>query len=198
MMVKRNIWVLVVLMTALLVLNGCGALAAMVVNPGKDKMSDYNISADNQSLLQMYAEKGYRVNIGKFTDASKSNETVKCRLMTSVHPPKDETYAKYIELAFQKEFAEAKLYDTRSKIILSATIDEIKGGTVYGDAYWSFVLTLASSNGKSYRLTSTYEYASSVTAAYACSDMYRTFPLAVQKLIRDALKDPGFSGLLQH
>ncbi|GEM_PF-3399148 len=196
MIIKRNIWLLLVLM-ATLVLNGCGAIAAMVVNPSTDKMLDYNVSVENQSLLQTYSSKKYRINIGKFTDASESNKTVKCRLMTSVHPPKDESYAKYIEHAFQKEFTDAKLYNPRSNVTISATINEIHGGTVYGDAYWSFDLTLASSNGVSYRFKSTYEYESSISAAYACSDMYKTFPLALQKLIHDAVTQPKFARLLQ-
>ncbi len=196
MIIKRNIWILFILMSAL-VLNGCGAIAAAVINPNTDEMLDYNVTATNQSVLQTYAGKRYSMNIGKFTDASEHNKTVKCRLMTSVTPPKDETYAKYIEHAFQKEFTKARLYNPRSPIIINTTIHKIDGGSVYGNAYWAFDITLTSSNGVSYRFKSRYEYESSMSAAYACSDMYKTFPLALQKLIHDGITDPKFVRLLQ-
>ncbi len=195
-MIKRNIFLVLALVGAL-VLNGCGAVAALIVNPSTDKMLDYNTSVENQLLLQHYRAKGYKVNIGNFTDLSKSNKMVKCRLMTSVVPAKDETYAKYIEHAFQKEFTDAKLYNTHSDVIISATINEIDGGTLYGNAYWSFDITLSSSNGTNYRVKSTYEYVSSISAAYACHDMYKTFPIALQKWIHDALKHPKFEKLLK-
>ncbi len=196
MIIKRNILIVLILFGTL-VLNGCGAVAALIVNPSTDKMLDYNTSADNQSLLRDYRAKGYKVNIGNFTDVSGSNETIKCRLITSVTLPKNETYAKYIEHAFQKEFTDAKLYDPHSDVTISATIHEIDGGTVYGNAYWSSDITLTSSNGTSYRFKSTYEYESSISAAYACSDMYKNFPLALKKWIHDALNHPKFEKLLE-
>jgi len=178
-------------------MNGCGAIAALVVNKGNDKMLDYNISKENQALLTNLAKDGYRVRFGEFTDASESNETIKCRLMTSVHPPKHETYVQYIQHAFEKEFTASGLYDERAKTVITATINEIEESSVYGDAYWSFEVTLRSSNGKKYTVKSEYEYDSSITAAYACEEMHKTFPLALQKLIHDAIKNDQFIKLLQ-
>jgi len=177
-------------------MNGCGAIAALVVNKGNDKMLDYNISKENQTLLTSMAKDGYRVRLGEFTDASESNETIKCRLMTSVHPPKHETYVQYIQHAFEKEFKASGLYDEHTRTVITATINEIEGSSVYGDAYWSFEVTLRSSNGEKYTVRSEYEYESSITAAYACEEMHKTFPRALQKLIHDAIKDLKFKSLL--
>lgn len=193
---KRKILIALIMLGAL-VLNGCGAVAALIVNPSTDKMLDYNTSIDNQLLLQDYSAKGYKVNMKKFIDVSESNKTIKCRLMTSVAPPKNETYATYMEHAFQKEFKQSNLYDPRSDIDLSATIHKIEGGTVYGNAYWTFDMTLVSSNGRKYRFQSIYKYESSISAAYACSDMHKTFPLAVRKLIYDAVNQANFLSLLE-
>ncbi|MCF6244962.1 MAG: hypothetical protein L3J43_07980 [Sulfurovum sp.] len=192
---KRKIFITLIIMSVF-VLNGCGVIATLIVNPSADKMLDYNTSVENQLLLQNYSAKGYKVDMETFIDVSECNKTVKCRLMTSVTPPRNETYAAYIEHAFQKEFKLAKLYKPRSDISLSATIHKIEGGSVYGNAYWSFDMTLASSNGIHYRFQSVYKYESSISAAYACSDMYKTFPLALKKLIHDAVKHPKFETLL--
>lgn len=194
---KMKIKFLLVLIMGTFVLNGCGVLATLIVNRSTDKMLNYNTSIDNQLLLGNYAAKGYKVGLKKFIDVSECNKTVKCRFMTSITPPKNETYATYIEHAFQEEFKQAKFYDSRSKVILSATIHKIEGGSVYGNAYWSFDMTLVSSNGIDYRFQSMYEYESSISAAYACSDMHKTFPLALQKLIEDAIKHPKFAALLE-
>ena len=193
---KQTITVLLIVLAAF-TFNGCGAIAALVVNTNTDKMLDYNTSAKNQSVLKAYSKEGYRINIGHFTDASESEKTVKCRLMTSVEPPKNETYVAYIEHAFQKELTSSKLYKSNAKVTIVATINEINGISTYGNAYWSFDITLKSSNGESYRVMSKFEYNSSISAAYACADMHKTFPLALQKLIHDAITDPKFRTLLQ-
>jgi hypothetical protein len=178
------------------VLSGCGA-AALVVNPHSETMHDYNLSSENQILLNAFADKGYRVKLGEFTDLSESNKTITCRLMSDVHPPKDESYRSYIAHAFEKEFKTSKLYDAHAPVTIDTKIEHIEGSSVYGDAYWKFDITLTSSNGAREHIVSTYTYESSISAYYACHEMYRTFPLAVQKLIGDVLKDPGFATLLQ-
>jgi predicted Zn-dependent protease len=194
---KSAISVFFVFMT-LLLLNGCGGMAVMVVNTNTDKMHDYNSSTSNQAILRNLSKKGYRVNVGDFVYADKDEKTAKitCRLMTSVAPPKNESYAKYIKHAFQREFRSAKLYDPHAAITIRTNINKLEGGTVYGDAYWLFDITFISSNGKSYHLISKYIYSSSITATYACKEMHKTFPFALQKLIHDAVKNPGFIKLL--
>jgi hypothetical protein len=184
---------------ALLSLNGCGGAAVMVVNTDTEKMHDYNLSASNQTTLRGLSQRGYRVNLGdfKYVNKDEENATVKCRLMTSVTPSKNETYTKYIEHAFQKEFKRAKLYDPRTGITIRADINKLEGGSVYGDAYWLFDITFISSNGERYHLLSKYTYESSITATYACKEMHKTFPLALQKLIHDTVKSPKFMKLLQ-
>jgi len=179
-------------------LNGCaiGAIASMIVNKGDDSMPTYTASKENQTLLTSIATEGYNVNLGTFKNADENNKSVKCRLMTNVKPPKDTTYKKYIKHAFETEFKAAKLYHTHSNVLITATIDEIKGSSMYGNAYWSFVITLSSSNENHYKVKSKYTYDSSFRAPSACKDMHKTFPLALQKLIHDAIINPKFKTLL--
>ena len=116
--------------------------------------------------------------------------------MTSVQPPKGQKYKEYIQHAFETEFKAAKLYQTNSKASIGATIHELSGVSMYGNAYWAFELTFSSSNGNSYKVKSKYTYDSSFRASGACKDMYKTFPLALQKLIHDTIKNPKFKTLL--
>ena len=177
--------------------NGCGIIAALAMTPNTDKMNDYNISSSNQAILKPLAKKNYKVNIKKFVRNTEENITIKCRYTTSVQPSKDETYTSYIEHAFKKELTTSKLYDSTAEISIYAKINEINGNSTYGNAYWEFDITLISSNNETYHITSTYEYPSSISATYACKEMHKTFPLALQKLIHDAIKDPNFERLLQ-
>jgi hypothetical protein len=192
--------ILTALLTVMMLslLNGCGAIAALVVNPhSNEKMPDYNLTVQNQIILKKFVKEGYRVNLGDFKDHSESEQTITCRLMTSVHPPKDESYILYLKHAFEKEFNGASFYSKRSDTTLSVTLEELYGSSTYGDAYWSFKMRLKSTNGESLHVRSQYNYESSITAAYACEEMYRTFPLAVQKLIYDTITDKDFVKLLK-
>ena len=186
-----------VLFPTLLLMNGCGGVAALVVNPNTTQMRDYNISNKNQAILKPLSEKGYRLNFGDFRDLSDTKKTITCRLATSVHPPKDERYIDYIKDAFSKEFKKAGIYDKKANTIISVTLNDLYGSSTYGDAYWSFDITLDASNGKRLHIVSRYDYESSITAAYACKEMHQTFPLALQKLIHDTITDKQFPLLLQ-
>ena len=168
----------------------------MVVNPNDTQMHDYILSIKNQKILKPLSQKGYRLDLGAFTDLSESEKTITCRLATSVHPPKNARYIDYIRHAFETEFKKSKLYDAKAKTTITATLNNLYGSTTYGDAYWSFDITLHSSNGQSLHIVSKYDYESSITAAYACEEMHKTFPIALQKCINDTVKNPDFKRLL--
>jgi len=186
-----------ILLTSVPILNGCGGIAAMVVNPNSTQMHNYSVSNANQTILKALSQKGYRVNFGTFADLSESEKTITCRLATSVHPPKDERYIDYIKHAFETEFKKAGLFDRNAKTTITATLDDLYGSTTYGDAYWSFEITLHASNGNRLHVVSRYDYESSITAAYACEEMHKTFPLALQKLIHDTLTNEHFHTLIE-
>lgn len=195
---KKNISAFLLITLFVFLLNGCGigAIGSMVVNRGNHTMPAYTVSKKNQTMLEKIATEGYVVKLGEFKNTNEENQTIKCRMMTSVKPPKDKNYKEYIRHAFETEFKPSKLLQTHSKVSISATIKEINGRSMYGDAYWSFKITLISSNGNSYDVESKYTYDSSFRASSACKDMHKTFPLALQKLIHDAIANPKFKTLL--
>jgi hypothetical protein len=174
-------------------IHGVVAIIAVIGLSGcANKVHDYAVSTENLMVLKSLASKANKVNVGEFTDSGKNEKAVMCRLATPIGTPKGETFASYIKNAFQKELLIADLYDPKAKNTISANVNDVYGSTVLGNAYWSFDVTVKSSNGKSYNVKSRYDYESSFSAMSACSEMQRSFPLAVQKLIGKIITHPKF------
>jgi len=175
------------------VFQGILALGAVMALSGcANKVHDYSVSTENLLALKSVAKNVKSVNIGDFTDSGRNERSTMCRLATPVGTPKGETFASYIQNAMKKELLISGMYDPSSSTVLSANLDKIYGSTTIGNAYWSFDMTLKSSNGNSYKVTSRYDYESSFSAMSACSEMQRSYPLAVQKLIGEIIKNPKF------
>jgi len=173
--------------------HGIIALAAIIGLSGcANKVQAYAVSTENLLTLKGLATKANKVNVGEFTDSGKHERAVMCRLATPIGTPKGETFASYIQNAFKKELIISDMYDPNAKNTITANINDVYGSTVLGNAYWSFDVTVKSSNGKSYNVKSKYDYESSFSAMSACSEMQRSFPLAVQKLIGDIIRHPKF------
>jgi len=162
-----------------------------------NKIPAYAISTSNVVNLQGLSKDNGKVNLNDFTDSGRNESKVMCRLATPVGTANGETFASYIQNAFQKELLIAGMYDPKSNIIISANLDDIYGSTTLGNAYWEFEITVKSSNGTSYKVHSRYDYESSFSATSACSEMQRSFVPAVQKLIGDIVQNPKFISLLK-
>jgi len=174
----------------------CAATAALLTLGGcANKVHEYAPSAEN--ILMLQSLKGSKIALGDFTDSGRDESTLMCRLSTPVGTASGETFATYIKRAFKKELVLAGLYDPKAPIRLEMNLDDIYGSTVLGNAYWEFKVTLTSSNGKRMSKTVRYDYESSYLATSACSEMQRSFVLAVQKLIREIVSDPRFKELVR-
>jgi len=169
-----------------------GLVAVMALSGCANKVHDYSVSTDNLIALKSISKKVKSVNIGNFTDSERNERSTMCRLATPIGTPKGETFASYIQNALKKELLISDMYNSASSTIISANLDKTYGSTTIGNAYWSFDMTLKSSNGGSYKVSSRYDYESSFSAMSACSEMQRSYPLAVQKLIGKIIKDPKF------
>ncbi len=176
---------LIILGSAVLLFTGCA-----------NKVHEYAVSSDNILQLQQLSKQGKKIALNKFTDSGREETKVMCRLATPIGTPQGQTFAEYIHKAFEKELIIANMYDPNEATKLSLNLDDIYGSTVLGNAYWKFDVTVKSSNGKSLKLTSRYDYESSYFASSACSEMQRSFVLAVQKLIHDIISHPKFRELL--
>jgi len=163
-----------------------------------NKVHVYSTSRDNMLALKVLSKSSKGVNIGEFTDSNRSEATLMCRLSAPVGTPKGETFASYIQNAFEKEMMVSEMYNKDSEITISANLDDIYGSTVLGNAYWEFNMTVKSSNGNSCNVSTRYDYGSSFSAYSACSEMQRSFVPAVQKLIGDIIEHPNFKSLIQY
>lgn len=173
------------------------AIATLLFSGCANKVHDYSVSTENIIVLKDMAKADKQISLGDFTDSGKEESKLMCRLSTPIGTPEGETFATYIKNAFQKELLLSGLYDKNSKNKITANLNDIYGGTVIGNAYWSFDITLKSTNGKEMNVKSRYDYESSYFASSACSEMQRSFPLAVQKLIRDIINNPKFKELIK-
>jgi len=178
------------------IFHGVLALVAVMAFSGcANKVHDYSVSTDNLVALKSLSKNTKSVNIGNFTDSGRNERSTMCRLATPIGTPQGETFASYIQNALKKELLISDMYNPSSSTTISANLDKVYGSTTMGNAYWSFDMTLKSSNGQTYKVTSKYDYESSFTAMSACSEMQRSYPLAVQKLIGKIIKNPKFIAL---
>ena len=171
-------------------------LAMVVLFSGcANKVHTYSVKTSNIMYLKNM-DNETKVSTDDFTDSGNNESTLMCRLATPIGTPKGETFISYIQDALTQELMLADKYDAKSDIKLSVNLDDIYGSTVIGNAYWEFKVTVKSSNGNSYKVTSRYDYESSFSAYSACSEMQRSFVPAVQKLNYDIIKNPKFASLL--
>ncbi|WP_295420135.1 hypothetical protein [Sulfurovum sp.] len=178
------------------IFHGILALVAIMALSGcANKVHDYSVSTNNLLALKTISGTANKVNLGEFTDSGRGERSTMCRLATPIGTPKGETFASYIQNALKKELIISDMFDENAKRTITANLDKIYGSTVIGNAFWEFAITLKSSNGLSYKVNSRYDYESSFSAMSACSEMQRSFPLAVQKLIGEIVKNPKFVAL---
>jgi hypothetical protein len=173
-------------------------VAATVLMSGcANKVPTYSNSPQNMRAVKNVATSSSPVNIGKFTATNEGESKVMCRLATPVGTPDGMTFAKYIEDALSNELEMGNMIDPKSKITVTGNLDSIYGSTILGNAYWEFKLKVTSSNGKSFDVTSRYDYESSFTAYSACSEMQRSYLPAVQELVNKIVTHPQFAELLK-
>jgi hypothetical protein len=176
---------------------GLALLGVVFFSGCANKVHEYSVSTNNVLKLQGLSKNNKDINLGEFTDSGRDEAKVMCRLATPIGTPSGETFASYIKNAFAKELLTAGMYNPSSDVTISMNIDSLYGSTTLGNAYWEFEVTLKSSNGKTMKVKSRYDYESSFSAMSACSEMQRSFVLAVQKLIGDIVNSPEFAELIK-
>jgi len=186
-MKKKSVLQLTLASTLLLLtLSGCA-----------NKVATYSVSTENIISLKGLSKDSKGINLGEFTDSDKGESKVMCRLATPIGTPNGETFISYIKDALKKELLIAEMYQKKSKIKIDMNLDYLYGSTTLGNAYWEFKVTVNSSNKKSFKVESKYEYESSFTAYSACSEMQRSFVPAVQKLIKEIIQHNEFKNLIK-
>jgi hypothetical protein len=159
-----------------------------------NKVHTYAASTTNTIALKSLSKDSV-AQIGAFTDSGKNESKVMCRLASPVGTPEGDTFATYIQKALITELVLTDHYDPKSETLITANLNDIYGSTVIGNAYWEFDLTISSSNGTSYSVTSRHDYESSYLATSACSEMQRSFVPAIQQLNTAIITHDSFPAL---
>jgi len=159
------------------------------------KVPQYNSSADNVVKLR---KMNFKLNVGTFTATNSAKETL-YRLARTIVVPHGLTFEKYIENAFAEELKMADKYSSESNIIITANLNKLESSSgLASTGYWSFDMTIKSSNGKSFDIVSRYIYDTSFVGAIACNEMMPdAFKPAIQELIKEIISNPKFNALIQ-
>jgi len=158
----------------------------------------YNVAKYNESAKNIKTIKSIKtqINIGKFTSKEKGEGAILCRAAGYVGTADEKPFAQYIKSALISELKRAGKFNPKSKITISGHLEETDFNANIGTSNWIFKLKVISNNSKSIVVNTKYEFEGTFIADYACTYVARAFVPAVQKLISDIVKHPGFGKLL--
>ena len=153
----------------------------------------YAVSMDNNQALKQYA----RASVKVVSITSAGSYDANCRLMGPIQASDGMTIPQFVEKAFNDELKFANIYSD-SGMALTGKLTKISFSSTKGltNGNWDLALTLTSSNGKSSSVESSYDFKSGFDAITACNQTAQALGPAVQDLIRKAVTDPQFSGLI--
>jgi hypothetical protein len=153
----------------------------------------YAVSVDNNLILKQYSGKNVRVA----SMTAQGDYEPHCRLMGPIKASDGMTIPEFVQKAFNDELKFAGIYsDSGAK--LDGSLNKIEFSSVSGltGGWWDLGVTLKSSNGKSVSAENRYEFKSGFDAITACNQTAQALGPAVQDLIKKAVSDPAFPGLL--
>jgi|SRR5882757_1395705 len=177
---KTLLWVVAIAMLA----SGCSTMT-----PAR-----YAVSVDNNQALKKYD--GSRAKIASIS--SSGTFDANCRLMGPIQASDGMSIPQFVEKAFNDELKFANIY-SESGVSLKGSLTKIAFSSTAGvtGGWWDLALELTSSNGKSISVASRYEFRSGFDAITACNQTAQALGPAVQDLIKKAVTDPQFGGMLQ-
>lgn len=154
----------------------------------------YSTSVDNIQKLKTFD--GAKARVTELTQTS--NFSANCRLMGPIEPADGLTIPAFITKAINDEFKMANIYSTDGTQI-TGEITNIEFSSTSGltNGYWDIGVVLNSSNGNSISVSNKYTFKSGFDAITACNATADALTPAVQDLIKTAVNNPAFSGLIQ-
>lgn len=153
----------------------------------------YSPSAKNVQTLQNSGLKPFSISAIRAGDSN--SKGIMCRAAGPIAPPNDQTYAQYIEDAFEQEMEIAGLSSSSGPSV-RGTLEKVNFSST-GSSAWTFTLNFSNTAGKSTRIQSSFPFKSAFSADKACQRVAQNLGPAVEKLINDTVQDPAFRALLQ-
>jgi hypothetical protein len=155
--------------------------------------NQYAVHPDTITALRSHA--GTSVKLATFTSDKPGKSEIICRGGVMIQTPQGVPFEKYVEDAFRTELLVAGLESPSAPVILSGHMERMHFVT-FSDASWELRVTLASSNGRRLTVAEDYAFNWHFIGDYACREAATAMALAVQSLVRKAVKHPEFGGLL--
>jgi hypothetical protein len=172
------------------------ALAALSLLVGCSTMTParYSVSVDNNLALKQFAGKSFWIA----SIDSPASFDANCRVMGPIQASDGMSIPQFVHKAFNDELKLAGLYSEKG-MTLSGALTKVEFSSTAGvtGGWWDLALTLKSTNGKVMAVQNRYEFKSGFDAITACNQTAQALGPAVQDLIKKAVTDPRFGGLIQ-
>jgi hypothetical protein len=154
----------------------------------------YSISVDNNLELKKYG--GSKIQLAEMETTGTFD--AHCRLMGPIQASDGMTIPEFVRKAFNDEFKFAEVYGDTG-VTLSGNLTKVAFSSSAGltNGWWQFTLEFESSNGKSMTVDTRYDFKSGFDAITACNQTAQALGPAVQDLIKKAVTQPEFAGLLK-
>ena len=152
--------------------------------------------ADNSVALRTYMNA--KVVVASVEDESRFDPG--CRLVGPIEASGKRTVPQFVIDSFNEELKFANMYSAdQDAAKLKLTLVEASFSSLSGltSGWWDFTIRLDNAaNNRSLTANAKYEFQSGFNAAVACQNTAQALTPAVQRLIHQAVSDPGFRGLI--
>ena len=172
----------------LLIATGCSTTSNSV---------QYDSTPTNVINIQSASADGkYKVRVEDFRMSATAETSLLCRAMGEIDVAPGQSLEEFIKEALQEELLEAGVYSTTSPIIITGEINRVSFSSV--SSHWDIAMTLSSSNGTQYDVSTNYKFKGSFDAWSACKNVANAFTPAVQDLLEIAISNPKFTTLIRN
>jgi len=182
-------------MTRVLALGG--AVAVLLALGACDTTSPavgYMPSTQNVIAIQG-AMKGGKVAVSDFATGPGLNTRPLCRLDGPLDVTAGKPMGQYLKDAMESELFQAQALDTKSPVVISTVLNEMKVGTL-GTGSWTLGLQVSSNKDpQGYYVRVDRPFSSSYTAVGACRNAVNAFAPTVQQLLGEVVNNPDFGKL---
>ncbi len=158
----------------------------------------YNTAPYGASVANVEKIKGSKIKpvaVAPFTSFQPGKDSITCRAAGPVKVKPN--FESYIQQAFIDELKLAAAYDPNSPIAISGKLEAVDFSSGISDGKWNMSLTVSNGKAQSFTTQSLYTFSGSFVADKACQEVAQAFGPAVQKLIEDVIRQPGFAALTQ-
>jgi len=153
----------------------------------------YAVHPDTITALR--AHTGKTVTMTDFTSDKPGKSEILCRAANMIQTPGGVPFERYVGDAFKTELLVAGIAAPTAPVTLGGHLERMHFTTA-GEAEWELRVTLTSSNGRRLTIAEDYAFNWHFDGISACREASTAMALAVQALVRKAVKHPEFAALL--